>query len=560
MPRDPVTAIISAMSDLLVDAVHAELMTADSPQSPSEARFAQQLFDSASLQHLLLISVAAECHRLHQQLRGVSLVKAKTAAAVVTASAAVAAAAAAAEAAGSGNQQQHEQPQEQQQQPRYLTIPDHHTAVLDMLLAPAAAEELMPGGRPKRQLQYTMVTALQLLLQPSASGSSSSNRGLRVVTQLPRVPVQMCLPLHLLLFEAAALAPELPSIHTALIFQLALLDVYEQAKIGEQPTPDAINAAAAAYGNGLTASLLLMGPALLHAYKHDKQGDMELPAGSGGCPTWPGGVPLRGAALRDAAVNLFGSLTVRMCPPGVQDVLNAAFQQQPFTAAAVCEAAVRGAARHNQLHATQIRLVAALTTAACNKCIALPGESSSSSSVVAAAAADAGLRDALLLPFGLITTQLKQAAGSVDGAGVISALVQRSPSVKAVTKLSKQAEASVGMDSDGATGGLSSSSTSSSRVGNTDAEGCQAASDIALGTLAPWLALAGRCFSMGQLGEMQLGLLAAGCSDCMAAKYCSRKCQVEHWKIGHQGVCKRIKAAAAAAAAAAGGGAAGIAQ
>jgi hypothetical protein len=71
-----------------------------------------------------------------------------------------------------------------------------------------------------------------------------------------------------------------------------------------------------AYGPGLTASLQLMGPALLHAYKHSKSGDMELPPGGGGCPLGPDGMPLKGALLREAAVNLFGSVAVKMCAPG----------------------------------------------------------------------------------------------------------------------------------------------------------------------------------------------------------------------------------------------------
>lgn len=90
-----------------------------------------------------------------------------------------------------------------------------------------------------------------------------------------------------------------------------------QAKIPDPPTAATINAAAAAYSDGLTASLLLMGPALLHAVKHSKDGDVQMPAGGGGCPLGPGGVFLKGAALKDAAVNLFGSVIMKICPPFV---------------------------------------------------------------------------------------------------------------------------------------------------------------------------------------------------------------------------------------------------
>jgi hypothetical protein len=151
-------------------------------------------------------------------------VAAKTAAAVVTGSAAVAAAAAAAE---SGKQQQ------QQQQQRFIAVPAHHTAVLDMLLAPAPADDPVLDGRPKaKMLQHAMHATIEFLLLLSSDGSSSSSSGssrrFGKTTQLPRIPVQMCLPLHMLLCEAADLAPELPSMHMALIFQMALLDIYVQ--------------------------------------------------------------------------------------------------------------------------------------------------------------------------------------------------------------------------------------------------------------------------------------------------------------------------------------------
>jgi hypothetical protein len=71
-----------------------------------------------------------------------------------------------------------------------------------------------------------------------------------------------------------------------------------------------------AYGPGLTASLQLLGPAVLYSYQYSKDGDVELPPGGGGCPLGPDGMPLQGGLLREAAVNLFGSVTVKMCAPG----------------------------------------------------------------------------------------------------------------------------------------------------------------------------------------------------------------------------------------------------
>jgi hypothetical protein len=123
MPRDNVTAIIYIISDLLLDAVHGEVLMDDAPQNPRDTRFVEQLAASASLRHLLLICLAASSHRLHQECHGLSPVAARTAA--VTGSAVVAAAAGAAES----------DKQQQQQQQQFITVPDHHTAVLEMLLA-----------------------------------------------------------------------------------------------------------------------------------------------------------------------------------------------------------------------------------------------------------------------------------------------------------------------------------------------------------------------------------------------------------------------------------------
>jgi hypothetical protein len=88
-------------------------------------------------------------------------------------------------------------------------------------------------------------------------------------------------------------------------------------------------------------------------------------------------------------------------------LITAAFQQRPFTTAAVCEAAVRGAARHNLIKAGGVSKFASLSTKAFCEAAAAPGCSSSSSGscdIIAAAASDSSARDALLLHFALITT------------------------------------------------------------------------------------------------------------------------------------------------------------
>ena len=52
------------------------------------------------------------------------------------------------------------------------------------------------------------------------------------------------------------------------------------------------------------------------------------------------------------------------------------------------------------------------------------------------------------------------------------------------------------------------------------------------------------CTNLGGLSEVQLVRGICGrCSQCGAARYCGRSCQVEHWKE-HKGVCKKLKEAA----------------
>jgi hypothetical protein len=230
MPRDGVTVIIIVMSHVLKDAMHTEvLMVDEEPQSPSDARFLEQLGESASLQHLLWICVADACHRLHRELHGVSPVKLKAAAAAVTSSAAVAAAAAAAESTVASKQQQQQQSEAPQQQ--YIAVPPHHNDVLDMLLAPAIAMDPMEARPHKAKLmQLAMHATIDFLVMSRDSSSSSSRARFGRVEQLPRVPVKMCAPLHRLVCEAVVLAPELKSMQSALCFQMALLDVYTQVR------------------------------------------------------------------------------------------------------------------------------------------------------------------------------------------------------------------------------------------------------------------------------------------------------------------------------------------
>jgi hypothetical protein len=99
--------------------------------------------------------------------------------------------------------------------------------------------------------------------------------------------------------------------------------------------------------------------------------------------------------------------------------------QQAFTTAAVCEVAVPGAARHNLIPPGSIRMFASLATNACLEVAVPPSSSSSSSggsSIVAAAVSDSSTRDAFLLQFALITTQLKHAASSAGSTSSFSGL------------------------------------------------------------------------------------------------------------------------------------------
>lgn len=110
----------------------------------------------------------------------------------------------------------------------------------------------------------------------------------------------------------------------------------------------------------------------------------------------------------------------------IQDTLTAAFQQRPFSTAAVCEAAVRGAARNNHVPAGGIRMFASLATNACYEVAerhnSLPPSSSAHNAALGAALTDSSNRDALLLQFGLITMQLKYTISSSGSTSVFSGL------------------------------------------------------------------------------------------------------------------------------------------
>jgi hypothetical protein len=165
-------------------------------------------------------------------------------------------------------------------------------------------------------------------------------------------------------------------------------------------------------------------------------------------------------------------------------IILAAIQQQPFTAAAVCEVAVRAAARHNQMHVGATRMFAFLATIACYEVAAPPGSTGSTSStrsdILAAAVSDSSTRDALLLQFELITTQLKCAASCGSGSVFVGLLNHVTPTCQTVVRLAKLVSRTVGIDS----GCDTSNSVSSSSA---EEQG------VRVGALLPWIHLAGRC-------------------------------------------------------------------
>lgn len=85
-------------------------------------------------------------------------------------------------------------------------------------------------------------------------------------------------------------------------------------------TMAAINTALLGYTGALTASLQLLGPAVLHAYKHAGDRDEQLSPGTRGCPVSRDGTPtLEGTSVGDAALNLFGSGILRLAGTSGED-------------------------------------------------------------------------------------------------------------------------------------------------------------------------------------------------------------------------------------------------
>lgn len=86
-----------------------------------------------------------------------------------------------------------------------------------------------------------------------------------------------------------------------------------QAKMGSTPPrAAAVNTANLGYTGALDACLLLLGPAVLYAYKHGVEGDRELPPGGGGCPLDDNGMPMKRVSVREGILNMFGTTTVRI--------------------------------------------------------------------------------------------------------------------------------------------------------------------------------------------------------------------------------------------------------
>jgi hypothetical protein len=119
----------------------------------------------------------------------------------------------------------------------------------------------------------------------------------------------LCLWLFLLTHQPLSCRPHLPTC------------IFPQATLDSEPdlTPELLNSAVAGYTKALTASLQLLGPAVLHSYKHGvgSQGDpVVLPPGSIGCPVCDDSTPLTGLPVPDASLNLFGTLIVRLGATG----------------------------------------------------------------------------------------------------------------------------------------------------------------------------------------------------------------------------------------------------
>ena len=230
IPRCNVTNIVFAVANVLLGSIRSELFLSQEPFSAADDTFVGQLSASAAAQHLLLLEVAFSCQRLHKQQQGMSHFQAKDAMAAVTGSKqrAAAAAAAAAEAVTAGSSSSSSTQQQQQQ---YLAVPAHHTAVLELLLVPedSLTFQLPSGFGSCAHLASVLTTFTEFV-----SGLLGSVPGSREYGP-PKVPVELCAPLHCMLAEAVAIAPgSALYLRSVLAFMQALQDVYFKVGVGDQ--------------------------------------------------------------------------------------------------------------------------------------------------------------------------------------------------------------------------------------------------------------------------------------------------------------------------------------
>ena len=235
IPRSDVSGLALSVSKILLLAVQSELqpVSPDPPPSAADARYESQFSASAAVQHLLLLQTAFLCHLLHQQQQGLSPLKAKEAAAVVSGSKHLAAAAAAAEASAFSSSSASGVSQQQQQ---YPPVPAHHTAVLDMLLVPVDSINMQLPANWSSSADYlieSLATVSEFSLGLYAS-SAQQGGGAAMISGLPKVPFELCAPLHCMLAEAAALAPDGPlaCLHVMMVYIQALSEVYFKVRVG----------------------------------------------------------------------------------------------------------------------------------------------------------------------------------------------------------------------------------------------------------------------------------------------------------------------------------------
>ena len=341
VPRTTVATLMFAVSLQLLDSICTELVNDARPLSTSDAKFVKEFQASPAVQHLLLLQVAMSCDLLHKKWQGLSPIKVKGAAAAVSGSRELAAAAAAAEVAPGSNGSRRGSGKQQQ----YLSVPEHHTAVLDMLLVPADTLQFPPLGDGGLKSTSDHLQASLDTLNGFLAGALGQNdgRGAYQVQGLPKLSVELCAPLHCMLAEAAVLAPNRIALLQYLLMTMQMLqDVYfgvsiivgvlsfnsavvlcmpcvlsryclhsihapalqdhlrlvcflqnpflrttpllphAQAKLSpDQPmVQDRLSTAVAGYTGALDACLQLMGPAVLHAYKHGGKEGARAPCAS----------------------------------------------------------------------------------------------------------------------------------------------------------------------------------------------------------------------------------------------------------------------------------------